>query len=91
MFYVFADHTRLTEGTSDFLCAIEDLMSVQYVHSFMYLKSAAKFLELVQEYLLKIFPTKGSKSTATRIGKQQRIVKKVIALLSNHGSSLEDE
>ncbi|XP_058814400.1 uncharacterized protein LOC131678342 [Topomyia yanbarensis] len=85
MFYVFADHTRITEGTTDVIGAIQDLMCVQYVHSFMYLKSAAKFLELVQEYFLKLFPTKGSKSNATRVGKQQRIVQKIIASLSDFG------
>ncbi|XP_062549837.1 uncharacterized protein LOC134214494 isoform X2 [Armigeres subalbatus] len=91
MYYVFADRTRLSEGTTDFVCAIQDLMSVHYVHSFMYLKSAAKFLELVQEYFLKIFTTKGSKSSAVRIGKQQRTVKKVIASLSQYESPKQKE
>lgn len=67
MYYVYADHTRLSEGSKDIVSAIQDLMCVHYVHSF----SAAKFLELVQQYFLKIFPTKGSKSNAVRIGKQQ--------------------
>lgn len=48
----------------------------------MYTKSATKLLELVQEYFLKIFPAKGSKSKAVRVGKQQRTVRKVIAALS---------
>ncbi|XP_062549973.1 uncharacterized protein LOC134214663 isoform X2 [Armigeres subalbatus] len=43
MYYVFAEQTRLSEGTTDIVCAFQDLMSVQYVHGFMYLKKVAKF------------------------------------------------
>ncbi|KXJ76074.1 hypothetical protein RP20_CCG010355 [Aedes albopictus] len=91
MHYVFAENTRLSEGTTDIVCAIQDLMTVQYVHSFMYLKGTAKFLELVQQYFLKIFPTKGSKSNAVRIGQQQRTVQKVIAALSDYAPEQEQE
>lgn len=82
LYYVYADNARLTEGTHDFLNGMQDLMCIQYVYSLMYTKSATKLLELVQEYFLKIFPAKGSKSKAVRVGKQQRTVRKVIAALS---------
>ncbi|XP_055525791.1 uncharacterized protein LOC129718766 [Wyeomyia smithii] len=84
MFYVFADHVRVSEGATNILSAIQDLMCVQFVHSFVYIPKASKFLELLQEYFLKLFPAKGSKSRATRVGKQQRQVQRVIAALSNH-------
>ncbi|XP_062704489.1 uncharacterized protein LOC134286823 [Aedes albopictus] len=82
LYYVYADNARLTEGTHDFLNGMQDLMCIQYVYSLMYTKSATKLLELVQEYFLKIFPAKGSKSKAVRVGKQQRTVRQVIAALS---------
>lgn len=81
--YVYADQIRLSEGTSDIICAFEDLMTIQFVHNFKYIKSASKFLELLQEYFLKVMPLSGSKSTAYRVGNQQRVVRRVIAALSN--------
>lgn len=88
IYYVYAEQARLSEGTEDFVHAIQDLLSVHYVYNFMYLREASKFLELVQQYLLKILPCKGSKSTASRVGPIQRIVKKVIATLSSYDASL---
>lgn len=87
MYYVYAEQTRLSEGTEDIIDAIQDLMSIHYVHNFVYLKEASKFLELVQQYLLKIMPSKGSKSTANRVGPIQRVVKKVIETLSSYDVS----
>lgn len=87
MYYVYADQTRLSEGTADFVGAIQDLMSVHYVHNFVYMKEASKFLELIQQYLLKIIPSKGSKSTANRVGPIQRVVKKAIESLSTYDAS----
>ncbi|XP_062534848.1 uncharacterized protein LOC134204028, partial [Armigeres subalbatus] len=87
IYYVFAEQTRLSEGTKDIICAFQDLRCMQYVHGFMYLKKVAKFLELIQEYLLKFFPAKGSKSNAIRIGQQQRMVQKVITALSEYGAA----
>ncbi|XP_062538733.1 uncharacterized protein LOC134207008 [Armigeres subalbatus] len=82
MYYVYAEQTRLSEGTEDFVGAVQDLLSVHYVYNFMYLKEASKLLELVQQYFLKIIPSKGSKSSASRVGPIQRVVKKVIETLS---------
>lgn len=84
MYYAVAEKTRLTEGTFDVLEAVEQLMAVYYVYNFMYLTESSKFLELVQEYFLKIIPLRGSKSQATRVGGRQRIVKRVIQALSTH-------
>ncbi|XP_065073087.1 uncharacterized protein LOC135697400 [Ochlerotatus camptorhynchus] len=84
MYYIYAEHTRVSEGTNNFICAVQDLMCVHYVHNFMYLKEASKFLELIQQYFLKIIPCKGSKSTATKVGQIQRVVKKVIVELSSY-------
>lgn len=58
MFYVYADESRLSEGTADIITAIEDLFSVHFVHNFMYLKRTSKFLELLQEYFFKIITLK---------------------------------
>ena len=87
MYYVYAEQTRLSEGTEDIVGGIQDLMSVHYVHNFVYLKEASKFLELVQQYFLKIIPSKGSKSTANRVGPVQRVVKKAIETLSSYDAS----
>nr|XP_029730290.1 uncharacterized protein LOC115267436 [Aedes albopictus] len=87
MYYVYAEQTRLSEGTEDIVGGIQDLMSVHYVHNFVYLKEASKFLELVQQYFLKIIPSKGSKSTANRVGPIQRVVKKAIETLSSYDAS----
>ncbi|XP_058830068.1 uncharacterized protein LOC131689178 [Topomyia yanbarensis] len=84
IYYVFADQARLSEGTADAICAMQDLLCVHFVHSFKYLKIASKFLELLQQYFLKIIPSSGSKSNAYRVGNKQRIVQKVIELLSRH-------
>ena len=69
MFYVYADHIRLTEGTTDFIQAVQDLIGVHFVHNYKYLKSSSKFLELIQLYFLKIKPDCGSKSNAYKVGK----------------------
>uniref|UniRef100_A0A0P6J0M2 Uncharacterized protein n=1 Tax=Aedes aegypti TaxID=7159 RepID=A0A0P6J0M2_AEDAE len=82
MFYVYADQARVTEGTADIICAVQDLMAIHYVHNFKYMKLASKFLELLQQYFLKITPSCGSKSNAYRVGNQQRVVQKVIDNLS---------
>lgn len=84
MFYVYADHTRLSEGTVDVICAFQDLLCTQFVHNYKYIKPASKFLELVQQYFLKIIPSSGSKSNAYRVGNQQRVVQKVIDSLSSY-------
>ncbi|XP_058827226.1 uncharacterized protein LOC131687191 [Topomyia yanbarensis] len=84
MYYVFAEQIRLSEGTESVVQSITDLMCVHYVHNFMYMKQASKFMEFIQEYLFKILPTTGSKSNATRKGQQQRVVKRFIEALSNH-------
>lgn len=84
MYYVYADQTRLSEGTSDVISAIQDLLCAQFVHNFKYIKAASKFLEFVQQYFLKIIPSSGSKSNAYRVGNQQRVVQKVIDCLSTH-------
>lgn len=84
MYYVFAERTRLSEGTTDIVTALQDVMTVHFVHNFMYMKCVSKFLELIQEYFLKIITLSGSKSNAVRVGQRQRVVKKVITALSNH-------
>lgn len=84
MYYVYADFTRITEGTTDIICALQDLMCTYYVHNYKYLKTTSKFLELVQQYFLKIIPATGSKSNAYKVGNQQRIVQRTIESLSNH-------
>jgi hypothetical protein len=89
-YYIYAERTRISEGTNDFTCAMQDLMCVHYVYNFMYLKKTEKFLELMQQYLLKIIPRKGSKSTATRVGQVQRAVKKTIDILSSYSLKKSD-
>ncbi|EAT33706.1 AAEL014020-PA [Aedes aegypti] len=84
VYYVFAEQVRLSEGTENVIAAISDLVCVHYVHNFMYMQQISKFLEFVQEYFFKILPTYGSKSNATRKGQQQRIVKKVIKMISEY-------
>ncbi|KXJ78957.1 hypothetical protein RP20_CCG002948 [Aedes albopictus] len=91
MFYVYANEVRLSEGANDIVTAIEDLFSVQYVYNFMYPKLTSKFLELLQEYFFKIITVEGSKSTATRVGQRQRVVRKIISALSNFETSLPIE
>lgn len=83
IFYVYADETRLSEGTNDIVAAMEDLFSIHFVHNFMYATRVSKFLEFLQEYFLKIITLEGSKSTASRVGNRQRIVQRVISALSN--------
>lgn len=84
MYYVYVDQVRLSEGTDDVICALQDLLCIHFVHNFKYIKPASKFLELMQQYLLKIIPSSGSKSNAYRVGNQQRVVQKVIDHLSSH-------
>lgn len=84
MYYVYAEKTRLTEGTHCIVDAVQNLMAVYYVHNFMYVKNCSKILELIQEYFLKIFPVTGSKSQATRVAGRQRVVKRIILALSAH-------
>ncbi|XP_058467375.1 uncharacterized protein LOC131440266 isoform X2 [Malaya genurostris] len=84
MHYVFAEQVCLSEGTELLIVAIMDLMSIHYVHNFMYMKQTSKFMEFIQEYFLKILPISGSKSNATRKGQQQRVVKRLIENISNH-------
>lgn len=83
VFYVYANETRLSEGACDIISAMEDLFVVHFVHNFMYQNATSKFLELLQEYFFKIITLVGSKSTATRVGQRQRIVRKIISALSN--------
>ncbi|XP_058830435.1 uncharacterized protein LOC131689391 isoform X2 [Topomyia yanbarensis] len=83
VFYVYANEARLSEGTCDVITAMEDLFTIHFVHNFMYVKPISKFLELLQEYFLKIITFVASKSTASRVGQRQRVVRKVISALSN--------
>ncbi|XP_021699469.1 uncharacterized protein LOC5569546 isoform X1 [Aedes aegypti] len=87
MFYVYANETRLSEGACDISTAVEDLFSIHFVHNFMYPKPVSKFMELLQEYFFKIITLIGSKSTATRVGQRQRVVRKIITALSNYEMS----
>ncbi|KXJ73766.1 hypothetical protein RP20_CCG015064 [Aedes albopictus] len=66
IFYVYANRTRLSEGAHDVIAAVEDLFAIQFVHNFMYTKSVSKFMELLQEYFLKIITFVASKSGARR-------------------------
>ncbi|XP_065085960.1 uncharacterized protein LOC135707979 [Ochlerotatus camptorhynchus] len=84
VFYVFAEQVPLSEGTENVVVAVTDLMCVHYVHNFMYMKQVSKFMEFTQEYFFKILPTTGSKSSATRKGQQQRVVKRIIEAITNH-------
>ncbi|XP_062533853.1 uncharacterized protein LOC134202880 isoform X2 [Armigeres subalbatus] len=84
MYYVYADHTRVTEGTKDIICAMQDIMCTYYVHNYKYLKPVSKLLELIQQYFLKITPSTASKSNAYRVGNQQRVVRRVIDALAKH-------
>ncbi|XP_055541318.1 uncharacterized protein LOC129727479 [Wyeomyia smithii] len=84
MYYVYAEKTRLSEGTAQIKCALMDLLAVYYVHNFMYKKTISKFLEFIQQYFCKIISFEGSKSQAVRIGRQLRIVNKIIKAISNH-------
>uniref|UniRef100_A0A8D8NC24 (northern house mosquito) hypothetical protein n=2 Tax=Culex pipiens TaxID=7175 RepID=A0A8D8NC24_CULPI len=82
-YYVFADSARLSEGASTILIALQDLFGILYINNFMYPKGNSKFLEFIQQYFLKIIPAYGSKSKATRVGKQQRVVNRLISELSS--------
>ncbi|XP_055589099.1 uncharacterized protein LOC129741400 [Uranotaenia lowii] len=82
MFYVFAEQTQLTEGCSDILVAMSELIMSHYTYNFMYSNQASKFLEFIQIYFFKINPLFGSKSTARRINRQQRMVMKIIEKLT---------
>lgn len=84
MYYVYVDHTRVTEGTKDIICAMQDIMCTYYVHNYKYLKATSKLLELIQQYFLKITPSNASKSNAYRVGNQQRVVRRVIDALAKH-------
>lgn len=84
IYYVYANQVRLSEGTADFIGAMEDLLCVHFVHNFKYLKTVSKFLEFVQQYFLKIIPSSGSKSNAYRVGNQQRVVQTLIENLSRY-------
>ncbi|XP_058449306.1 uncharacterized protein LOC131429271 [Malaya genurostris] len=90
IFYVFAEQVRLSEGTESFITAISDLLSVHYVHNFMYMRQISKFLEFVQQYFFKIIPSTGSKSNATRKNNQQRVVKNVIKSISEFCAPLRE-
>ncbi|XP_058839324.1 uncharacterized protein LOC131694835 isoform X1 [Topomyia yanbarensis] len=84
VYYVYAENLRLNDGADNIIDGLENLMAVYYVHNFMYVTSNGKFLEFVQQYFLKIIPLLGSKSTATRVGRRQRVVRKIITALSEH-------
>ncbi|XP_055586651.1 uncharacterized protein LOC129739249 isoform X2 [Uranotaenia lowii] len=84
IYYVFAEELRLSEGTDDIVTAVSDLMAVHFVHNFVYRKQCSKFLELIQQYLLKIYTKKGGKSQAVRKGTIQCKVAKVIESISRH-------
>lgn len=79
-----AEQVRLTEGTQNVVTAVADLVSVHYMYNFMYMKPISKILEFIQEYFCKILPVSGSKSRATKKGKQQRMVKRLIEAISSH-------
>lgn len=89
IYYVFAENARLSEGASSFIVGLQDLFGVLFVHNFMYPKISSKTLDFIQQYLLKIIPKFGSKSRATRVGKQQRIVNRLIDNLSVVGTMNE--
>ncbi|XP_021701998.1 uncharacterized protein LOC110676863 [Aedes aegypti] len=81
--YVYANGIRVSEGASDVIAAMEDLFMIHFVHNFMYVKALSKFLELIQEYFLKIITFVASKSAASRVGQRQRKVRKVISALAS--------
>lgn len=84
VFYVFAEQAQLSEGTHEIVKALAELMAVHYIYNFMYMKGVSKVLEFIQVYFLKITPSTGTKSKATRKSKQQRLVQSVIEAISNH-------
>lgn len=81
---MFAEQAQLSEGTHEIVKALAELMAVHYIYNFMYMKGVSKVLEFIQVYFLKITPSTGTKSKATRKSKQQRLVQSVIEAISNH-------
>lgn len=75
IYYVHAEGTVLTNGCGSIVTAIQSLFEIYYIYFFHYPKELSKTLEFLQIFLLRIVPDKGTRSTATIVAKQQRLVR----------------
>lgn len=81
-FFIYADHELVTTGVNTIIRAVQQLLVVYFVYFFKYPKQISKTLEFLQMYLLKIYPEHGTRSMATIVGGQQRMVASLISKIT---------
>ncbi|XP_065093826.1 uncharacterized protein LOC135714407 isoform X1 [Ochlerotatus camptorhynchus] len=81
-FFIQAENTLLTLGVNNIIHAFQQLLAVYFVYFYKYPKDVSKTLEFLQMFLLKLYPENGTRSTATIVGRHQRMVTSLISKIS---------
>ncbi|XP_058827560.1 uncharacterized protein LOC131687485 [Topomyia yanbarensis] len=87
-YYIHAQNSRVSENFESFILAIQHLVMVYFVYYFSYPSNLSKTLEFLQLYFYKLNPFKGSRSKATLVGQQQRLVRALMLKIAKFKSTV---
>ncbi|XP_058449284.1 uncharacterized protein LOC131429251 [Malaya genurostris] len=81
-FFIHAQGHRISENFCSFASAVQFLIITYFIYYYFYPTNFSKTLEFLQIYFFKLVPNKGTRSRATIVGQQQRMVRTLLVKLA---------